>query len=161
MLEPYDALIRSNAERWSVPISWIKAVIMQESSGNPNAYRAEPQIGDASYGLMQLLYRTAKGLGYAGTPEGLYDPATNIELGTKLLGQLRRSYGDDFSRVYSAYNSGSPDRYLTSSQVADHVNKAIAWLERVIKDEPLLMSSGAAGFIIIALLVWYWTKRGK
>jgi soluble lytic murein transglycosylase-like protein len=161
MLENYESLILNNAERWNVPVAWIKAVIMQESSGNPNAYRAEPQIQDASYGLMQLLYRTAKGLGYTGTPEGLYDPAVNIEFGTKLLGQLRRSYGDNFSRVYSAYNSGSPDRYLSSSQVADHVNKAVAWLERVITDEPFLASTGAASLLILAVLLWYWTKRGK
>jgi soluble lytic murein transglycosylase-like protein len=160
MLEQFQTSISTYARQFVVPEAWIKAVILQESSGNPKAYRAEPRINDASYGLMQLLYRTAKGLGYTGAAEGLYDPDLNIQLGTKLLGQLRRQYGDNFERVYSAYNSGSPDKYLTSSQVADHVGKAVAWLTRVIEAEPLVATSGAIGVLILLILLWHW-RGGK
>ncbi len=131
MTDAYDDIIREAAATYSVPFAWIKAVIGTESGFDPDAYRAEPQIDDASYGLMQLLYRTAQGLGYSGPPEGLFEPRTNIMLGAKLLGQLVSRYGMDFEKVYSAYNSGSPTKYLTSSQVARHVANARAWLERV------------------------------
>jgi len=38
-----------------------------------------------SYGLMQLMYPTAWGLGYRGTPEDLFKPENNIPLGVKYL----------------------------------------------------------------------------
>lgn len=67
----------------------VLAIIQIESSFQPGAYRAEPQIGDASYGLMQILYGTAVDRGYSGPPEGLYDPETNIRYG---MAQLRWSW---------------------------------------------------------------------
>lgn len=160
MLEEYSALINKWASTYGVPVSWVKAVIMTESSGNPDAYRAEPAIGDASYGLMQLLYRTAKGLGYTGDPSGLYDPDTNIQLGTKLIGQIRQNVGDDYVRMYSAYNSGNPDKYLTSSTVQQHVNNAVKWLEEAITEEPMIASTGAISAVLVVMLLVYW-KRGR
>lgn len=157
----FDDLIQQNAAHFGVPESWIRAVIQTESSFNPAAYRAEPQIQDASYGLMQLLYRTAKGLGYTGTPEGLYDPATNIRLGTQLLADHMRRYGDDIRRVYSAYNSGKPDLWETSSQVKSNVERLLRNLERIIQQEPLVMGSGVAGGVIVVALMWYWAGRKK
>jgi len=129
--DEYDLIIADQAEASGVPFAWIKAIIGAESDFNPDAYRPEPQINDGSYGLMQLLYKTARGLGYTGQSSGLYDPLINITLGAKLLAQLRRAYGDNFSRVYSAYNSGKPDLYLTSNAVAAHVNRAKSYLEQV------------------------------
>lgn len=121
----YDDYIRNAAFLWDVPEHWIRAVIETESSWRPNVHNA----GDG-YGLMQVLLSTARGLGYDGPAEGLFDPRVNIELGTQLLGQLRAAYGDSFERVYSAYNSGRPDLYLTSRQVANNVNRALAAVER-------------------------------
>lgn len=63
----------------------VLAVIEIESSFNPRAYRAEPQINDASYGLMQVLATTAADRGYRGPVEGLFDPETNIRLGMRQL----------------------------------------------------------------------------
>jgi soluble lytic murein transglycosylase-like protein len=134
-------------------MEWIKAVIGVESSYNPRAYRAEPRINDASYGLMQLLYRTAVGLGYAGEPEGLFDPGINIDLGSKFLGQLRARHGDNFAAVYSAYNSGSATKYQTSTQVAEHVKNALAWLARF---QPA--ATGAA-ILLAGAAIWYLSRR--
>lgn len=157
----FDDIVRANAVTWNVPESWIKAWIQTESSGRPNAYRAEPKIGDASYGLMQLLTQTARGLGYGGPPEGLYDPATNIFYGTKLISQLRSSYGDDVRRVYSAYNSGRPDLYLTSTQVSTNVSRLVHNLEQFIQEEPLIVASGGAGVLLIGILLLFWAGKGK
>jgi soluble lytic murein transglycosylase-like protein len=162
----FDTEIAASAQLYNVPETWVRAVIDTESSWRPMAYRAEPQISDASYGLMQLLTRTAKGLGYTGAPEGLYDPATNIDLGTKLLGQLRRSYGDDFRRVYSAYNSGKPDTWLTSTQVAANVTRALGNLEKWLNTEVSALTASPAGsgvaVLIAFVLLWAWGgKRGK
>lgn len=156
----YDDIITKYSEQYNVPEVWIKAVIQQESSYNPNAYRAEPAINDASYGLMQLLYRTAQGLGYSGLPDGLYDPDTNIMLGTKLLGQLRLQWGDNVQAVYSAYNSGSGTSYLSNTLVANHVKLFMDKLQAIISEDPLIVSSGMIGGVIVILLLWYW-KKGK
>lgn len=128
----YDAFVTAESFATGVPAIWIQAVILTESSGRADAYRAEPRISDASYGLMQLLYRTAKGLGYDGTPEGLYDPQTNIHYGTKLLAQLRARYGDNPAAVYSAYNSGSGQSYLSNPDVAAHVDHFLSNLAGLV-----------------------------
>lgn len=94
------------SSRYGVDPAIILAVIGTESSFDPRAYRAEPQINDASYGLMQLLMKTAKGLGFTGTTADLYDPLRNIELGTKLLNQLLNARGGDVDAAISAYNGG-------------------------------------------------------
>src|SRR4029450_7443833 len=134
MNNDFDPLISASSARWGVPFQWVKAVIGTESNFDPDAYRAEPRIGDASYGLMQLLSETARGLGFSGDPAELYDPERNIDLGTKLLAQLRARYGADFRRVYSAYNSGNPDRWQTSSQVLHNAEGAETGLSQVIAE---------------------------
>ncbi len=162
----YDLLILDAARRYNVPESWLRGVIDTESSFNPNAFRAEPRINDASYGLMQLLYKTAKGLGYTGEPEGLYDPETNIDLGAKLLGQLRAKFGDDFRKVYSAYNSGSSTLWQTSSQVAANVARAVENLSKwaAVGASDLTASMGTSSplvGLIVLILLWSWAGKRK
>jgi len=157
----YDDIIAKYALQYNVPEPWIRAVIATESSWNVNAYRAEPSIGDASYGLMQLLYRTAAGLGYSGDPVGLYDPDTNIGLGTQLLSQLRAKWGDDVQAVYSAYNSGSGTSYLSNASVATHVANFVNNLESVIAANPIVSSTGGFAAILVMLILWYWIKKKK
>jgi soluble lytic murein transglycosylase-like protein len=144
--DPFGDYIRAAAGRYGVPESWIRAVIQVESAWKPAAYRYEAKIEDASYGLMQLLYSTAAGLGYTGPAAGLYDPETNIDLGTRLLAQLRDRYGEDFARIYSAYNSGRPDLYLTSTEVYNHVQKALTALNQYAGQaaQTLTTAAGAA-----------------
>lgn len=168
----YENYIRAASQEHNVPEAWIRAVIQTESSWRPEAYRAEPQISDASYGLMQLLGRTARSLGFDGDPKLLYNPEINIDLGTKLLGQLRARYGDDFRRIYSAYNSGKPDLWETSAQVATNVQRALTALEKYIREDvgammqvpltaaaenPNLVAVGIVAFVIL----WLWSGSGR
>lgn len=155
----FDSEIRAAGLRYNVPEVWIRAVIATESNWDPNAFRAEPAINDASRGLMQVLLKTARGLGYTGAADGLFDPATSIDLGSKLLGDLRRRYGDDARRIYSAYNSGRPDLWETSSQVRANVERFVRNLERALKEDPLIVTGGAIGVLLLAALLWYWAKR--
>jgi len=152
----FDEFISQASQAYNVPESWIRAVIETESSWNPNAYRYESKIKDASYGLMQLLGKTAIGLGFKGDVyNGLYDPETNIDLGTRDLAQLRAIHGDDFRRVYSAYNSGDPDLWETSAQVAAHVANAVANLAKWGGDQ-----TGTLGIILLlGVAVFLWASR--
>lgn len=86
----------------------LKGLIARESAWNPGAFRHEPAINDASYGLMQVLLSTARqALQNPNlTPSDLFIPDINIAAGaTYLKGQLTR-YGD-VRRAVSAYNCGS------------------------------------------------------
>jgi len=103
----YDEIISKKASKYNVPIALVKAVIAKESSFNPKAYKAEPQISDASRGLMQVLFRTAKGLGFKGAdPAMLFDPTINIEFGTALLAENLKRTGGKVDAAIAAYNAG-------------------------------------------------------
>lgn len=105
----YGHLIRASAEEYDLDPNLIFATIMVESGGNTYAVRQEPRIHDASYGLGQLLYGTARGIGYRGTPEGLFDPAVNIDLIAKYHKRNFDHYSDlDSQELTIAYNTGSP-----------------------------------------------------
>ncbi len=107
MSSAFDSLINQVASRHGVDPFLVKAVVAAESSFDPRAYRAEPQINDASWGLMQTLYATARDMGYQGAPEGLFDPATSIEYGTRYLKRQLIRYSGDTPRAVAAYNSGT------------------------------------------------------
>lgn len=107
----YDAEIRKARSVYpDVPVSIIKAVIGAESAFNPRAFRIEPHIitegsPDGSAGLMQLLLRTARELGYGGTIPNLYIPALNIYYGTMLLSENFSRTGS-WPGALSMYNGG-------------------------------------------------------
>jgi soluble lytic murein transglycosylase-like protein len=106
----------------------VLAFIAVESSFRPNAYRYEAKLRDASYGLMQILYKTARGIGYDGPPEGLYDPETNIRFGMRYLAYvrdfLRPRLGrePDWQEIASGYNGG-PGRVVRGWRSVAYVEK--------------------------------------
>lgn len=150
----FDAEIAGAASRYAVPPEWIKAVIEVESQWNPDAVNLSDPGGGA-WGLMQLLLTTARGLGYTGTAQGLLDPGVNIEYGTRLLAQLKTQYGTDFRRIYSAYNSGNPDLWETSTEVYNNVMAAMDALGMFISQNPGV----SAGMVAVVLLVAFLALR--
>ncbi len=111
--DTYAGEIETAAATYAVPRSLAYGLIAQESSFRANAYRAEPayrcaitgQLGDASYGLGQVLYCTALGMGYTGSPQGLFDPRTNLAYAFRYLGELLRARGS-IAAALSNYNGG-------------------------------------------------------
>lgn len=87
-VEGWWVFIDTSATRYGVRQSLIEAVIHQESGGDPDAFRVEAAVNDASFGLMQVLLGTAHTLGYRGTPRGMFLPAVNIDLGAHYLADL-------------------------------------------------------------------------
>lgn len=132
---PYDAIIVDTAARYVVDPALIKAVITQESAWNPGALRSEPQIGDASYGLMQLLLRTAQGMRPGTTPSDLFDPSVNIDLGTRYLATQLSLYG--YPGGVSAYNAGHP---ITGN--ATYVNNVADYYNFFIANDPIFAPGG-------------------
>jgi soluble lytic murein transglycosylase-like protein len=135
----YDWLVDEAAAAWDVEAALIKAVIGAESEFHPDAHRAEPAINDASYGLMQMLYGTARTLGYTGAASGLFDPTTNIRLGTRYLRDLIRTAanrGYSIESAISAYNAGfstvrpGDGKRTTNAPGAPFINQT--YVDRVI-----------------------------
>lgn len=112
----------------------VLAIIEVESSFNPRAYRAEPQINDASRGLMQLLLSTARDRGYPGDEEGLFDPETNIRLGVMQLAWINGYLASRLGRppqlreVLTGYNMGvgAAMRGKVALSYSNKVNNALA-----------------------------------
>ena len=115
--EHYRAIVDKYAEQQHVSPSLVLAVMRTESNFNPFAVSGAP-----AYGLMQLVptsggreaMRHVQGVDQVPTPEYLFDPEHNIELGTAYLGVLGntefKTVRDPNSRDYcviAAYNTGT------------------------------------------------------
>lgn len=93
----FDELIAAAGRKYGVSESLIKGVIQSESSFDPNAISSA-----GAKGLMQLMDGTAQGLGVTNA----FDPAQNIDGGTRFLSYLLRKYDGDASVALAAYNAG-------------------------------------------------------
>lgn len=96
----YDALIARYAEENGVPLPLAHAVVEKESGYNARA------TGRGTVGLMQIKPATARGIGYRGSTDGLYDPATNLQWGMKYLGGAHKLGGGDVCGTALRYQGG-------------------------------------------------------
>ena len=104
----WTATAQPIAASYGVPLPLVLAIVQAESGGDPNAVATNPAdlARGGSYGLMQMSYDTALSLGYSGTPQGMLDPATNLDLGTHYLSDLLGETGGNVDAAISGYNAG-------------------------------------------------------
>lgn len=118
----------------------LRAMAEIESDRNPMAMRAEPQIGDASIGLMQTLINTAKWL-YEDmgarkfgepTPERLFNPEVSMYFAGQYVNWLSRYRGQNRSEewIVMSYNGG-PN--ADNPQTRNHLRKYYEAKERLLK----------------------------
>jgi len=85
------------ADKYGLPRALVRSVMTAESAGQPGAVSPKGAIG-----LMQLMPGTAQQLG-----ADPWDPAQNVDAGTRLLRDLLEKYDGGLWHALAAYNAGS------------------------------------------------------
>ena len=116
-------MIAKHAAANGVPVRLAHAVVTIESSYNP---RARGKAGEV--GLMQIKPSTARGIGYKGPTQALYDPDTNLRWGMKYLGEAHRLGGGSICGTILKYNAGHYAKRMnkTSANYCSKVKRLLA-----------------------------------
>jgi soluble lytic murein transglycosylase-like protein len=98
-VDPQDlgALAAAAARRHALDPELVRAVVSVESG-----FRRDAVSPKGAQGLMQLMPGTARALGV----KDAFDPAQNLDGGTRHLRALIDRYGGDVKRALAAYNAG-------------------------------------------------------
>jgi len=92
-----ERLVAEAAERHSLDPALVMAVVGVESG-----FQAQAVSPKGAQGLMQLMPRTAREMGVADA----FDPAANLDGGSRYLSSLVARYEGDLTRALAAYNAG-------------------------------------------------------
>jgi len=105
-LERYKGLIDASARTQGLDPSLVKAMIAVESAFEPQAVSPKGALG-----LMQIMPATGARYGVAANArrtveQQLFDPATNLRIGTRYLRDLLQRFDQDLRLALAAYNAG-------------------------------------------------------
>lgn len=136
-----DEMVSAASARNNIDRDLILSVIRAESGFNPDAVSPK-----GAQGLMQLMPQTAARLGV----QNALDPATNVEGGTRYLGQLLARYHNNLLLALAAYNAG-PQR-VEQYRGVPPFRETRVYVTRIIRDlnrqrstrrgSPMLSSGG-------------------
>jgi len=125
----YQDLYQTFTGQQKIPLNWALSITRQESAFNPMA-----RSGVGAMGLMQLMPATAKQTARRSKQplknmKELYNPKTNIALGTAYLAQMLERFNG--SRIYAtaAYNAG-PHRVKQWLEQRGHLPLDV-WIELI------------------------------
>jgi soluble lytic murein transglycosylase-like protein len=93
-----ETLISKYSAQNGLDPNLVRAVIKQESGGNPQSISAA-----GAQGLMQLMPETAAGYGV----QNALDPEQNVAAGTRHLAGMLHEFGGDLPKALAAYNAGA------------------------------------------------------
>jgi soluble lytic murein transglycosylase len=122
-------LVAENAKLHGIDIAWVFAVMRQES-----AFMSNARSHAGAMGLMQLMPATArqvaKNVLKTRPPrrQDLFEPDTNIALGSAYLKQMKQKLGDSAVLATAAYNAG-PHR--VTRWLPEETLPADIWIELV------------------------------
>ncbi len=118
----YLDIIRHEATLRGVPAALADAVAMVETGYRKDAIGTSGEIG-----IMQIMPATARQLGFSGTLDDLFAPATNIALGVEYLGRAWAASGGDICRALMKYRAGLGEEIMTPLST-QYCTRALGWL---------------------------------
>jgi Transglycosylase SLT domain len=116
-------LVNQASDRYRLDPDLVNSVIKAESGFNSRAVSPK-----GAQGLMQLMPKTAAELGVPNA----FDPAANVDGGTKYLRELLERYNFDLVKALAAYNAG-PQRVEQFGGVPPF-HETRAYVARIVKD---------------------------
>ena len=152
----HDADIRRHAAANELDPAWVAAEIRAESTFNPKARSPANALG-----LMQVIPSTGQAVAnrlgldsYRGA-ESLYDPETNITIGTAYLRELKQKYDNKPYVVLAAYNAGPTPTARWLAQRGDF--DPDIWIETISYKETRDYVARVLAFSVI----YDWRLNGK
>ena len=141
---PFGTAMARAAERHELDGLLLAAVVETESRFSPRAVSPRGAVG-----LMQVLPSTAEAYG---SPD-LFDPHANLDVGSRYLRRLIKTYDGDLELALAAYNAGpaAVDRYgrvPPFRETRDYVKRVLARYEKhrqSVWEEPLEGAEYAIG----------------
>src|ERR1700730_12731005 len=80
----YDEMIAREAKIHGIPEAFVHRIVMRESRYHPRL------VHNHCFGLMQIKYATARGMGYRGDAQGLLDASINLTYAVPYLANAYR-----------------------------------------------------------------------
>jgi soluble lytic murein transglycosylase-like protein len=117
----FDGLIRTHSEAVGLDPSLVKAVMIAESNGNPNALSHK-----GAQGLMQIMPQTGQSLDL----QNPFDPNEYIQAGARYLKQLHELFRGNLELVLAAYNAG-PNRVIQNNMAVPAIDETVNYIKRV------------------------------
>lgn len=151
-----------SARQAQIPPELVLAMIEVESGGEAHAVRICPTYAytvpqarrpgncnldtelymqRTSWGLMQIMGATARGIGFEGWLPELCNPVLNVQVGVGHLGNLMSRYGKKFglAGVVAAYNAGAPrtraDGRFVNQAYVDKVMKGMEKYKSIVEEK--------------------------
>lgn len=109
-----NSVIEKTAQKYGLDSDFVKAIVGQESSYNPDAVSKAGAMG-----LMQLMPKTSESLGV----KNPFDVLENIDGGTRYIKQLVDSFGGNKELALSAYNGGISRMNNRGVDTTEEINK--------------------------------------
>lgn len=120
-IDRHGPLILDVAGHFRLRADVVRAMVLQESSGDEFAFRFEKAYYDkylrgmllaygplaaCSYGLLQIMLQTATEHGFEDRPETLFLPKVGLTWGAIYLRWLLDRYSENYEMAIAAYNGG-------------------------------------------------------
>ena len=127
----YAETIRDSAKNYDVDPYFVKGLIRQES-----LFDAQVQSRAGAIGLMQIMPETGRLLYANSKIDGpystdiLFDPETNIQLGTQYISQLNRKFNENGAHILISYNAG-PHMLKKWLKRFSHLNDPDVFIESI------------------------------
>ncbi len=117
----YDNLINYHSQVNGLDPKLVKAVMMAESNGNPQAVSHK-----GAQGLMQIMPETAEFLELRNP----FDPEENIQAGARYLKLLHELFKGNLELVLAAYNAG-PKKVMQHNMAVPPISETVNYVKRV------------------------------